>query len=77
MRTMKRKIPKSYLIKKFSRVIISNPRKFFNQINIKILELKSIKLVETSIIIQYIEYDGTHIDLILQDSLFLRLCNKL
>lgn len=77
MRTMKRKIPKSYLIQKFSRIIISNPRKFFNQINIKILELKSIKLVETSIIIQYIEYDGTHIDLILQDSLFLRLCNKM
>lgn len=77
MRTMKRKIPKSYLIQKFSRIIISNPRKFFNLINIKILELKSIKLVETSIIIQYIEYDGTHIDLILQDSLFLRLCNKM
>lgn len=77
MRTMKRKIPKSYLIQKFSSVINSNPRKFFNQINIKILELKSIKLVETSIIIQYIEYDGTHIDLILQDSLFLRLCNKM
>lgn len=77
MRTMKRKIPKSYLIQKFSRITNNNPRKFFNLINIKILEFKSLKLVESSIIIQYIEYDGTHIDLILQDSLFLRLCNKL